>query len=105
MTNSYEVGDRVRLPLSTPFQTNESTPVAFDPDVVTFEVKAPGVAVATYVYDADANVVRLATGDYVCYVDVDVPGTWYYYVAGEQNDGENRGAAQGSFYVVRKETS
>lgn len=102
MSNTYEIGDRVRIRTTTPFQS--AAGVAFDPDVVEFEVKEPGEATVTYVYGTDANVTRLATGDFACDVDVDTAGTWYYHVTGETSGEENRGADQGHFSVVRKAT-
>lgn len=100
--NMYEVGDRVRLRTSTPFQDGEGE--AFDPQVVYFEVKEPGEETATYTYDEHDNVSRLAAGDYACDVDVNTAGVWKYHIIGEQDDGENRGADQGSFRVVTKRT-
>lgn len=100
--NTYEVGDRVRIQTSTPFQDADET--AFDPEVVTFEVKDPAGTTTAYVYLTDDEVSKIATGDYACDIDVDAAGTWRYYVLGEQSDGENRGADQGSFYVKAKGT-
>ncbi|NJN54490.1 MAG: hypothetical protein HC804_06895 [Anaerolineae bacterium] len=100
MINTYEIGDRVRISTATPFQSTAG--VAFDPDVVTFEVKEPGQDTVAYVYGTDDNVTKLATGDYACDVDVDTPGTWYYHITGEADDGENSGADQGYFSVLRK---
>lgn len=101
-TNSYEIGDRVRLRTSTPFQ--DSSAVAFDPTVVKFEVKAPDVATVTYTYGTSSNVSKIATGDYACDIDVDGAGVWSYYIIGETAGGENRGADQGSFFVQEKLT-
>lgn len=102
MSNTYEIGDRVRIRTSTPFQ--DSSAVAFDPAVVKFEVKAPGVATVTYTYGSSANVSKIATGDYACDIDTDTAGTWDYYIIGETAGGENRGASQGTFFVQEKTT-
>jgi len=99
---SYELGDRVRLRTATPFQDVNET--AFDPDVVTFQVQSPGDITVSYVYNTNAEVTKLATGDYACDVDVETAGTWEYYVKGETSGGENRGADQGRFLVNRKRT-
>jgi hypothetical protein len=101
-TNTYEVGDRIRIRTTTPFADAAGT--EFDPQVVSFEVKEPGEDTAAYVYGDDANVTKIATGDYACAIDVNTVGAWQYYVKGETGDGENRGAAQGSFRVVPKRT-
>lgn len=109
MTNYYEIGERVRIRTNKPFQ-DTATATPFDPDVVRFEVKTPGGATASYVYDQDdpqnqnAAITKLATGDYACDVDVDVGGRFPYYLIGEMDDGENRGAAQGLFEVLKKAT-
>lgn len=100
-TNTYEVGDRVRVRTSTPFQ--DAAGAAFDPDVVTFEVKDPAGTTVDYIYGTDDEVSKIATGDYACDVDVDTAGVWYYYVSG-MSGSENRGAHQGSFYVRQKTT-
>lgn len=100
--NSYEIGDRVRITTSTPFADAAGT--EFDPENVEFEVKEPGEDTVTYVYGVDANVTKIGTGDYACDVDANTAGRWYYYIIGEQDDGENRGADQGAFVVRRKNT-
>lgn len=100
MSNTYEIGDRVRIRTTTPFQDTAGD--AFDPDTVTFSVKTPGTAAVDYVYGTDANVTKLATGDFACDLDTETEGTWYYHVTGTTG-GVNRGADQGHFSVVRKQ--
>lgn len=102
MSNTYEIGDRVRISTETPFQS--AAGVAFDPDVVKFQVKAPGTATVTYTYGTDTNVTRSATGDYACDIDVDTAETWFYTIIGETTLGQNRGAAQGHFLVRSRDT-
>lgn len=102
MANTYEVGDRVRIRTSTPFQDINGT--AFDPASVKFEVKAPDVATVIYTYNVSSNVAKIATGDYACDIDVDTAGVWHYYIIGETAGGENRGADQGYFVVQEKVT-
>lgn len=103
MTNNlYEIGDRVRIRTTTPFQ--DTSEVAFDPQVVKFQVKEPGQDTVTYTYGSAANVTKLATGDYACDVDVNTKGTWLYHIIGEQATGENRGGDQGKFQVRSKAT-
>lgn len=99
---TYEVGDRVSISTTTVFQDSDGTP--FDPDTITFEVKAPGGSTVSYVYGTDSNVTKAGTGDYKCAIDVDTAGRWHYYIIGETSGGENRGADQGSFEVRRKTT-
>ena len=100
--NTYEIGDRVRIRTSTPFQDAAGT--AFDPDVVTFEVRSPGGSTVSYVYGTDDEVTKIATGDYACDVDVEAAGGWYYHVRGETDEDQNRGADQGWFGVRQKVT-
>lgn len=99
MSNRYDVGDRVVLSTSTPFQ--DASGVAFDPDVVRFRVKPPGGAAVTYVYGTDDEVARAGTGDYTCTIDVEAAGDWNYRVEGETSDGENRGADE-KYFAVNK---
>lgn len=98
MTNEYDVGDRIKLSTSTAFADSAGT--AFDPDVVRFKVRDPAGTTTTYVYGTDANVTKVATGDYECEVDVDTAGMWLYRIEGEQSSGENRGADEGRFVVI-----
>jgi hypothetical protein len=97
------IGDRWRIKTSTPFQDKE-TGTPFDPDVVRFEIKAPGLPTAEYIYGEDSNVEKVGVGDYYCDIDVDIPRTWYYHIIGETSEGENQGADQGSFFVKPKKT-
>lgn len=102
MLADYQVGDRVRIRTGTPFQ-NKETGTPFDPDVITFEIKPPGGPTVSYEL-SDDNVNKLATGDYECLYDVDLPGKYHTYLKGKTATGENRGAAQGSFQVEVKPT-
>lgn len=101
MTNQYDTGDRVAINTSTTFQN--SAGIAFDPDNVVFSVKNPAGTTTTYTYDADgdqdAAITKNATGDYTLTIDVDTSGDWRYRIAGEQDNGENRGADEGLFTV------
>lgn len=101
MTNKYDAGDRIEITTSTPFQNAAGT--AFDPDVVRFKVKAPGVTAVTYTYGTDDEVTQNATGDYSCTIDVETAGDWYYRIEGETSDEVNRGADEGKFTVVATE--
>lgn len=100
MANTYEVGDRIRISTSTPFQDIDA--VDIDPDVVTFTVKNPNGTSTDYIYGTDGEVTKAGTGDYDCDIDVDIAGRWYYYIIGETSGGVNRGAHQGYFDVRRK---
>lgn len=99
MSNRYDVGDRVVLSTSTPFQ--DASGVAFDPDVVRFKVKPPSGETVVFVYGEATNVVKVATGDYTCTIDVDEVGDWSYRVEGETSGQENRGADE-KYFAVNK---
>ena len=102
MADEFEVGDRVEIYSSTVFQDKNGT--AFDPDVVTFQVKGPGVSDWTdYVFGTDPEVTNPATGSYILAIDVETAGLWKYYIKGETAGGQNRGAARGELYVSPKE--
>lgn len=106
MSNEYDVGDRIDIYSSTAFQDNSGN--VFDPDTVTFEVKDPNRTTTTYIYDQDgsqdASITKNGTGDYTLTIDVDTAGLWHYYIKGEQDSGQNRGADQGFFNVGHKKT-
>jgi hypothetical protein len=97
--NWYDVGDRVRLYTSTPFQ--DAAGAAFDPDVVTVLVKDPAGTVTSYVYDTDPEVVRLDTGEYELEIDAESAGQYSYRFQGETDGDANQGAGEGSFAVRR----
>lgn len=98
MSNSYDVGDAVRVSTSTPFQDAGGTP--FDPDVVRGKVKDPSGNVKVYVLSPSAEqgqLVQDGTGDYHFDIDVDEKGGWKYRIEGETSAGAKRGAAEGYF--------
>ena len=98
MENVYDTGDRVTLYMTTPFQDADGT--VFDPPVVNVKVTPPSGTTVTYVYGVDDEVTRNDTGDYECSFDVDSAEWWHYRIEGETVAGENRGADEGSFYVI-----
>ena len=98
MSNTYDIGDRVTLYMTTPFQDADGT--VFNPPVVNAKVTPPSDVSVTYVYGVDDELTRIDTGDYECEFDVDSSGWWRYRIEGETAEGENRGADEGSFYVI-----
>ncbi len=95
MANVYQVGDAVRVKTVSGFA--DSTPTAFDPDVVRGKVKDPSGNVVTYVYGVDVELAKDGTGLYHFDVDVDEAGTWYYRLEGESSAGAHQGADEGTF--------
>jgi hypothetical protein len=58
--------------------SNASTELLFDPTTVTFKLMSPCGSSTSYVYGADTEVAKLATGEYQASVTVDRPGRWHY---------------------------
>jgi hypothetical protein len=67
--NTYDKGDKVRV-------TGRFANGTVDPTTLTAKISNPSGTVTTYVYGADAQLVRESLG--VFYVDVSLtaPGTW-----------------------------
>jgi len=100
--NEYHLGDRVRIGLSTPFTANGS---AFDPEVVNFLIRLPDGTLTKYTYLTDPEVVKNAIGDYEMEIDADLSGIYRYTVEGVTSGGENQGAYDGAFKVLRRRTT
>lgn len=98
--NTYDPGDPVRIRTDTVFQDVDGT--AFDPDLVTFSHRPAGATSATSkTYPTDAEVVKLATGDY--YLIIDTTGyegiEWYYKIQGFTSGGASRGVHESKFLL------
>lgn len=99
MTNTYDVGDVVRIETTTVFTGLDEQP--FDPDVVTIKVKAPDGSVDSKAWPDDEHVVRVGEGDFYRDVALDAVGIWRYRIEGTTEGGDLRGADEGSFRVTR----
>lgn len=70
----HYVNTTVRLAVN--FQDDDWTDV--DPSTVTFKAFSPSGVTTTYVYQTDAQLVRLDTGDYFVDFVPDESGRWHY---------------------------
>lgn len=77
MANQYYVGSKPRL--SADFKLSG---VLTNPTAVTFKARTPSGTVTTYVYGTDAQLVRLATGQYYVDLPVTEQGEWWYRFEG-----------------------
>lgn len=95
MTNTYDVGDLVRV--SAVFANSAGT--AIDPTVVTLQVKVPAGTTTTYTYLTDVALVKDSPGHYHVDVNVTASGEWWYRWA---STGTGQ-AAEESAFTVRME--
>lgn len=94
MSEPFLVGEVARLDLAA----TDLAGAAVDPGALLLKVKAPGGAVATYSYGADAELVRDSLGHYHAAIPLPVAGQWAYrwdLVA------PNAGAAEGVISVQK----
>jgi ferredoxin-NADP reductase len=96
MPNAVEVDVGTRVTARGSFATVDDTPD--DPATVTVKVRNPG-GVSTFVYGADAAVVRDALGEY--HLDVDTPVAGHYVVRMAGTGGGPIAAKEVSFFVRR----
>lgn len=94
MTNSYDVGDLVRVQA-----TFAVSGVAADPTTVTLKVKDPAGNTATYTY-ALGEVTKNGTGVYYKDVSIDESGMWVFQWTGT---GACQAVEESEFYVRKAE--
>ncbi len=97
MSNTYDVGDRVRV--SASFADEVAAPS--DPSPVRLLYRDPAGAVTTLVYGTDSELVRDGVGAYHADLDADAAGTWHYRAEGEESPqaaGEARFQVHGSVF-------
>lgn len=92
--NQYDVGDLVRV--TGIFK--DAAGVAFDPTTVAFKFKKPDRTITTYIYGTDAQLVKVATGNYRVDIDASVKGKYQYRW---YSTGNGQAAEESEFEVVK----
>ena len=95
MTNNYVVNTTVRFGVTF---TIVNTGVAYDPAVVSLEVRDPTGTLKTYTY-ALGEITKSGTGLYYKDIDMSIAGQWFYYWLG---DDTQNAADSNSVYVQGK---
>jgi hypothetical protein len=86
-------GTAIRLAVN--FQNDGGTDI--DPAAVTLKVRSPDGEIISFIYGADATLVRLDTGDYLLDFIPDRAGKWHY--RWETTGAGQTIATEGIFYV------